>query len=169
MERGRREYRFVPSELNGLMRATLKSMDYPVHIGGFRLRKAFAPGLLPLKCDPDALGEALANLLANSLKYSGARKELAVSTLSVGDMVGVRVQDWGIGIPPEEQARIFEPYYRSPREKALQAGGVGLGLALVKSIVDAHGGNVDLVSVPGQGSVFTLWFPRAVVPSRAAR
>ena len=84
---------------------------------------------------------------------------MAFSTHSAGDSVGVRVQDWGIGIPLEELNHVFEPYYRSAQEKANQAGGVGLGLALVKSILDAHGGHVDVLSVPGQGSIFTLWFP----------
>lgn len=159
LERGKREYKMVPSDLNQLVRETLLSMEYPIRMGGFKLRKSISRGKLMMEADRDALNEAVGNLISNAIKYSAAKRNLTVGTLRLHDWVGVRVQDQGIGIPQEEHAKIFEPFYRSPVEKANVVGGVGLGLALVKNIVDAHGGYVDVVSVPGKGSTFTLWFP----------
>ena len=159
MEKGRREYRLEILEVNRLVRDALQSMAYPLQAGGFTLKKAFRRGPLLIRGDAEALAEAVGNLVDNGLKYSGGQKRLAVSTQLEEGSVGIRVQDWGIGISPEEQGKIFEPFFRSTDPLAHSVGGVGLGLALVKNIVDAHGGQVDVLSVPGQGSVFTLWFP----------
>jgi signal transduction histidine kinase len=159
MERGRREFKMVPSNLNLIVKDTLVSMAYPISIGGFKVKRSIARRRLMLEADRDALNEAIGNLIANAIKYSGSQKTVGIATLRMNDWVGVRVQDWGIGIPQEDQAKIFEPFYRSRQEKAKSVGGVGLGLALVKDIVDAHGGYVDVVSAPGKGSIFTLWLP----------
>lgn len=164
IERGGREYKMVPSDLNEVVRETLHSMEYPLRMGGFRLRRRYDRGVLHFEADRDAVNEAVGNLIANAIKYSGSERRLAVETLRMPDYVGVRVRDWGIGIPQDEQSRIFEPFFRSGQEKAKSAGGVGLGLALVKHIVDAHGGYVDVVSSPAQGSIFTLWFPGKGTP-----
>jgi signal transduction histidine kinase len=159
LERGKREYKMVSSNLNQIVRETLQSMEYPIHMGGFKLKKNISRQKLMLEADRDALNEAIGNLITNGIKYSTSKKVLAIGTVRLNDWVVVRVQDWGSGIPQEEHSKIFEPFYRSPHEKGNVVGGVGLGLALVKNIVDEHGGYVDLVSVPGKGSTFTLWFP----------
>jgi signal transduction histidine kinase len=162
IERGKREYRLVGADLNTLVRDTLRSMEYPLKMGGFRLEKRITRNRLPLEADADAVNEVVGNLVTNAIKYSASRKVVRVETIRSKDYVGVKVRDWGIGIPQSEQRRIFDPFYRSPREKAKAAGGVGLGLALVKHIVDAHGGYIDVVSAPDSGSVFTVWFPGKV-------
>jgi signal transduction histidine kinase len=76
-----------------------------------------------------------------------------------GRVVRISVEDRGLGIDPADRAHVFEPFYRGQQAAALQIHGSGLGLSLVRKIVDAHGGRVDVVSTPGSGSTFTIELP----------
>jgi signal transduction histidine kinase len=113
-----------------------------------------------VKADPDAVRQALLNLIDNAVKYSPERKEVTVSVADGPDAVVVAVKDRGIGIAPADRARIFEAFYRSPQAVEHDPTGVGLGLKIVSHIMAAHGGRVDVAGEPGQGSVFSLVFPR---------
>ena len=112
-----------------------------------------------MRHDPEALSQALINLLNNAIKYSPETKTIAVSVRREGDRVLVSVTDRGIGIPKAEQKRIFEKFYRVESSLVHTTKGSGLGLALVQHIMEAHGGRVELVSAPGEGSTFTLSLP----------
>jgi signal transduction histidine kinase len=81
----------------------------------------------------------------------------------MGREVQITIADRGIGIDPQEQSRIFDPFYRAPDVVAAQIQGAGLGLSLVRRIVDAHGGRITVQSVPGAGSAFTVVLPAAAV------
>ena len=110
---------------------------------------------LPLvDADPDALERILANLVGNAVKYSPAGSEVRLSARRAGAMVEVEVTDHGPGIPDEALARIFEPYYRAPDVGAVR--GTGLGLAVVKALVEAHGGAIRVESVLGAGTRVTF-------------
>ena len=109
--------------------------------------------------DPEALSQALINLLNNAIKYSPEDKAIAVSARREGEQVLVSVVDRGIGIPKGEQKRIFEKFYRVETSVVHTTKGSGLGLALVQHIAEAHGGRVEVTSSPGEGSTFTLSFP----------
>jgi signal transduction histidine kinase len=109
--------------------------------------------------DPDAIKQALANLVDNALKYSTERRWLGVSARREGQWVVIDVADEGVGIPPGEAERIFEKFYRIGRSETQGTRGSGVGLALVKHIAEAHGGRVNVESRPGQGSRFALFLP----------
>jgi signal transduction histidine kinase len=110
------------------------------------------------RLNTEALTEALLNLLDNAMKFSAEHRTLKVRTGSQPGEVYVEVEDSGIGIPRELQSKIFERFYRVTASAENQKRGSGLGLALVKQIMDTHSGRVDLWSRPGQGSTFRLTF-----------
>jgi signal transduction histidine kinase len=118
-----------------------------------------APGLPPIRADREALSRAVWNLLENASKYSAPRTPIHVFARRAGDAVEVGVEDQGIGIPKAEQVRIFQKFVRGDAAQKGGIGGVGIGLALVQRIMEAHGGSVQVTSEPGRGSTFTLVFP----------
>ena len=99
------------------------------------------------------------NLVDNAIKYSGGRREVTVRLVPANDSVEIQEEDRGIGIEPEDRERIFEAFFRSPRSAHHNPEGVGLGLKIVKHIMDAHGGRIGLRSEPGKGTTFSLIFP----------
>jgi two-component system phosphate regulon sensor histidine kinase PhoR len=115
----------------------------------------------PALADPDALAQAVANLLDNAIKYAPPESDIRLCLGQQDGYVTLAVQDHGLGIPREEQTRIFERFYRVSTGLVHNVKGSGLGLAIVKHIVEAHQGHVTLESTPGQGSTFTLHLPLA--------
>lgn len=115
--------------------------------------------LPPIQADRDALGRAVANLLENAGKYSPPGTAIHVAARRSGDSVQISVEDHGNGIPREEQGRLFERFVRGADAQRSGVRGIGIGLALVKAVAEAHGGAVKLASEPGQGSTFTLVIP----------
>jgi len=109
--------------------------------------------------DADKFTEALGNVLANACKYSPLGSPVTVQLLAAGDEVGVQVEDAGAGMDEEVLSRVFERFYRG--ESAASVPGSGLGMSIVKEIMDIHGGRVDIVSQPERGTTVTLWLPRA--------
>lgn len=118
-------------------------------------------GLPPLSGDPTALKHALQNLLSNAAKYGAAGGWIGISASSQGDSVRIEVADRGAGIPANEIGQIFDPFYRGSKAVADQIHGTGLGLSLVKRIVEAHEGSVSVESEPGSGARFILNLPAA--------
>jgi signal transduction histidine kinase len=108
--------------------------------------------------DPARIGHVFSNLLTNALKYTPPGGRVRISAEPLEKYVRFIVEDSGIGIPEEYLGRIFERFFRVPREK--QPGGAGLGLAIAKEIVDAHGGTIAVESKPGEGSKFTFTLER---------
>ncbi len=159
IERGVKKYHPAPLELNALVREVLDTFQYQFKMLGFTVETSLSPQRLPVHADRDALIEALSNLIANAMKYSGASRWIKISTKVQGKMAEVTVWDRGIGISADELQTIFEPFYRSADADVQRAGGAGLGLALVKHVMEAHGGTVSVESEPGKGSRFTLHLP----------
>lgn len=159
IESGRRVYSLVPTAVEPLVRETLETFSVPLAQDGFKVDVQVAPDLPEVPLDADALGQALANLIDNAIKYSAERKTLSI-TARLGDGgLALTVADEGIGIPGEEQRRIFDKFYRVGRSETQGRRGSGVGLALVRHVAQAHGGRVTVESHPGQGSRFTLWLP----------
>jgi len=161
IERNSMRYRFAPVDIAPLLRRTFDSMAYQ-----FRSENADAAAELPerlpeVNADPEAIQQLVINLLTNALKY--ARNNAIVRLIADSDdaSVAITVKDNGIGISDSELERIFDPFYRSPAASASKAGGAGLGLALVRSIVDAHGGGITVISEVGKGSSFVVRLPAA--------
>jgi signal transduction histidine kinase len=112
-----------------------------------------------LDADPALLRRALDNLLDNAAKYSGEETEVALEARRDVGAVVIEVRDRGIGIEPADLPRLFTPFFRTDRSRTRATGGVGLGLALARRIVEAHGGTIEVESVPDQGTTFRLRLP----------
>jgi len=121
------------------------------------------PDLPPILADAMGLRSSLQNLIANALKYGGTGQWVRVAASKVnargGPAVRIAVSDHGFGIPPSDLPHIFEPFFRGAEAQSRQIRGNGLGLSIVKSIVEAHGGRVSVESAPGQGSTFVMTLP----------
>jgi len=116
-----------------------------------------------VEADPTALQHCIQNLIENALKYSPPDSRVTVGCWSANGTHAVDVQDRGIGIPRDEQVKVFEKFYRGRQAAELDSQGVGIGLALVKHVVESHGGSVTVESTVGTGSRFSLTLPRAKV------
>ncbi|MEO8698654.1 MAG: HAMP domain-containing sensor histidine kinase [Kofleriaceae bacterium] len=115
---------------------------------------------LPLvRLDQNAFTLAVLNLIDNAIKYAADGKKIKLKLTSDAERVMLSIRDWGQGIDPEEQERIFERFYRAKAVRLKPIRGSGIGLALVQHIARAHGGDVTVESAPGQGSTFTIWLP----------
>ena len=126
---------------------------------GIEVVVSVEPPGLTVRGDARQLATAVANLLDNAVAYSPPDTRVAVSARPRGDEVDVAVTDQGIGIAPADRQRVFERFYRVDPARSRSTGGTGLGLAIVKHIVTNHGGSVDVWSLEGTGSTFTLSLP----------
>ncbi|HET9488148.1 MAG TPA: HAMP domain-containing sensor histidine kinase [Methylomirabilota bacterium] len=161
IESGRRTYVPVPTAVEPLVRESVEGFSVPLAQQGFKVEVQVAPDLPEVPLDADAVAQALANLVDNAIKYSAERKSLRVEARAAEGHLVLEVADEGIGIPREEQSRIFDKFYRVGRSETQGRRGSGVGLALVRHVAEAHGGRVTVESRPGEGSRFTLWFPLA--------
>jgi len=118
--------------------------------------------------DHNLLVTAVRNLLDNAVAYSGENTRVGVGVSLADDLVEIAVVDQGIGISADEQARVFERFYRVDPARSRDTGGTGLGLSIVKHVAADHGGEVTMWSEPGRGSTFTLRIPAADVPAGQA-
>jgi signal transduction histidine kinase len=133
-----------------------KNADCAVHI-------ELPPSLPPIVGEASALRRVFENLISNAAKHGGQGGWIGISGASHEDTVPptveIRVADRGRGIPPDEQAEIFHPFFRGASAQAEQVHGSGLGLSLVREIVEAHGGMVSVDSETGKGTTFTVRLP----------
>ena len=122
------------------------------------LLKADRP-LPSVTVDSAALTQAINNLVDNAVKYSGSQKKAVVSATADDEYLKISVKDFGIGIKREELDKVFDRFYRGGDELTRTVKGSGLGLTLVKQIIEAHGGSVQVESEPGRGSTFSIRIP----------
>jgi signal transduction histidine kinase len=109
--------------------------------------------------DPQRLGQVIDNLLSNAIKFTPKGGRVAVNLSSNDGVAAIEVKDSGVGIPEDEQRLLFDRLYRAPSATASAVPGVGLGLTIVKAIVDAHDGRVLIDSEPGAGATFRVELP----------
>lgn len=159
IEAGGKEYEFKETNLPDLVRATLDSYRFQIEQNGFAFEENISGDIPPVNVDREAIARSLLNLVNNALKYSKDRKFVGVSLYRANGSVKLEVHDHGIGIPPGEQEKIFEKFYRCGDPLVHNIKGSGLGLSLVRHIVRAHGGDVLVESVPDKGSKFTIALP----------
>lgn len=165
MEAGLRPYRMEPADLSESVKKVLSRMDTQFDQGQFTVTTKIEPDLPRVLADEGAAEQAIENLLANAVKYSGDAKHIEVSASRVNGHIVVSVTDHGIGISRREQGRIFRKFYRVQRELGGGPQGTGLGLAIVDHTMRGHGGFVRVESEPDSGSTFSLHFP---IPSENA-
>jgi signal transduction histidine kinase len=159
IEAGHKEYEFKETNLPDLVRSTLDSYRFQIEQNGFAFEENISRDIPPVNVDREAIARSLLNLVNNALKYSKDRKFIGVSLYRTNGSVKLEVRDHGIGIPPSEQEKIFEKFYRCGDPLVHNIKGSGLGLALVRHIVRAHGGDVQVESAPEKGSKFTIALP----------
>src|SRR5215469_2598106 len=159
IEAGRKEYEFKETNLAELIRTTLDSYRFQIEQNGFAFEENIAGDIPPVNVDREAIARSLLNLVNNALKYSKDQKFIGVSLYRANGSVKLEVRDKGIGIPPAEQEKIFEKFYRCGDPLVHNIKGSGLGLSLVRHIARAHGGEVLVESAPEKGSKFTIALP----------
>ncbi len=159
MEAGRRPYRFDRLDAGALARDVVEEFRLEAGGLGFAVTCGLDSAAYPVAADREALSRALWNLLDNAVKYSGASRAIEVEVRRADGVVSIGVRDHGIGIPAAEQKRIFQKFVRGEAARSGGIKGTGLGLAMVRHIVDAHGGTVEVRSAAGEGSAFTIALP----------
>jgi signal transduction histidine kinase len=155
---GRTEYRFEPLDTAGWLRDVAAEFQSMLETGDRRVELSIPDQLPSITADRQSLSTALHNLLDNAVKYSPGRGSVWLEAEPIDDEIVIRVRDAGVGIPRDEQARIFDRFYRG-RQLADEVRGTGLGLSLVRHIVSTHDGTIGLASVPGEGTTFTMRLP----------
>jgi len=128
------------------------------HKDGIRLTIESAPDLAAIHVDPGRMAQVLGNLVSNALRHTPAGGQIALSAGRSPGQIWLRVRDTGAGIAAEDLPHIFRRFYRSDQSRS-RNGESGLGLAIARSIVEAHGGQITAESTPGQGTTFTITFP----------
>lgn len=159
IEAGRKKYTLKESDINGVVGEVFNTYRYHMTTNGFNFSFESEENLPRVMLDCEAVSQAVINLIDNAAKYSTDKKVIKVVAGKEGDYVFVEVSDEGIGIPVEDQERIFEKFFRVSTGDVHNVKGTGLGLTLVKHIMDAHHGIVTVKSRVGQGSTFRLSFP----------
>lgn len=161
IESGRRDYRLLACDVNELLEEIVAGYRRPITAAGFELEVQIEDDLPPIQADRDALSQAILNLLDNAVKYSPEEKFIALRASRRGSEVAIEMEDRGIGIAPGDQSKVFEKFHRAGNPLTPTTRGSGLGLALAKHAVEAHGGRIRLRSAVGQGSCFTILLPVA--------
>lgn len=161
---GKQRYDFRPIDLAAIIENAVAASQSQIREKNFQLETSITPNLPQVKGDSAALRRALQNLISNAMKYDGKRRWARVSAEQSPDTpneIQVAVADRGMGIEAEDIPHIFEPFYRGREAVAAQIEGSGVGLSIVKQIVEAHGGSIEVKSTPGVGSTFTFRLPVA--------
>jgi two-component system phosphate regulon sensor histidine kinase PhoR len=159
LEASKKRFNFESIQLNDLYLGIQETYFHHLHDKGFTLKFEPSEDLGLIQGDREAISEAIINLLDNAVKYSSEKKHITVRTGRDFNYRYIDVTDEGIGIAKKHQAEIFEQFFRAPTGDVHTTKGSGLGLTLVKKIMEAHHGQVTVVSSPGKGSTFRLKFP----------
>lgn len=155
-EAGAAAYRFEVLDANEFLRGIVNEFQERVAALGYAIDLHAPERELPVRADREALARAIWNLLDNAVKYSPECRTVWVDVEHDVNRISIAVRDRGLGIPAHEQQEIFDKFVRGAGSKALRIKGTGIGLAMVRHIVQAHGGEIRLSSEPGQGSRFTM-------------
>jgi len=168
IEAGRKTYVFAAVDMAEVIEDVLSSYRYQIINSGFDIQTNIPVSLPPVLIDCDAMAQAISNLLDNAIKYSGKVKRLTITAETLGSDLSIEIADQGIGIPRAEQSKVFEKFYRVGNGLVHDVKGSGLGLSLVKHIIEAHHGTISVESEVGKGSRFRILLPLAPLVHTAA-
>jgi len=154
-----------PTEVAPLVEDVVRTMRAQTEAGNQSLTEDIPPDLPLINVEPDRIRQILVNLLTNAHEYSPEGASIAVAARPVGAEVEISVSDNGQGIPEEQIGRIFERFTRGDAGLTQRVGGTGLGLAISKSLVELHGGSIEVESTLGAGSTFRVRLPIAPAPA----
>jgi signal transduction histidine kinase len=161
MESGRKQYRIAPHDVFGVVRAAVTDFREEALASGFQVEMDLDARAATIQADGEELRRAIRNLLENAVKYSPECRTVWVEGRVNHRQVAISVRDRGIGIDPREQRQIFRKFVRGAAAKKAGIKGTGIGLSMVRQIVDACGGKIRLESAAGAGSTFTILLPLA--------
>lgn len=168
VSRGRIELRHERSDLATLVQGALDVCGPSIANAGHRLTVELPGTPMPLVCDPTRVVQVICNLLSNAVKYTPPGGHITLSARRRDDLFEVSVRDTGIGIPSDMLARVFDMFTQVPHAIERSQGGLGIGLTLVKRLVELHGGQVEAKSVgPGLGSEFIVRLPERMTAHAA--
>ena len=156
---GTREMNFETVAVSEWLPKILLSSRETAQRKGLSWLQNVPPGLPEIRLDPQRMAQAVSNLTANAIKYTPRGGTVEVAAGESDAMVWILVHDTGPGIPVEEQAKIFEPFFRGTQKQRIKQG-MGLGLNIARDYVIAHYGRIEVDSTPGLGSTFTIWLPK---------
>jgi two-component system phosphate regulon sensor histidine kinase PhoR len=159
MEAGAKPYRLQPLDPALLVQKVVTDFQTEAACNGYGVELSIHEGLPEVNADSDALTHAVWNLLDNAVKYSPDQRAIWVDVERQGEAIAIAVRDKGLGIPVGEQKTVFRKFVRGAAASASNVKGSGVGLAMVRHIVAAHGGEITVASEPGQGSTFTMLLP----------
>jgi two-component system phosphate regulon sensor histidine kinase PhoR len=159
IEKGLKDYSFREIHFNKIVKDVIDLMQYTIKMKGFKLQIQLGDYDDLIYGDADAIIEVIENIISNAIRFSKEMKEIKVSTYSKNNFVCVDIEDNGIGIEQSDIEKIFDPFFRSDNAKVKKIDGTGLGLPIVKHIVEEHKGKILIRSTLEQGSIFTLCFP----------
>jgi signal transduction histidine kinase len=159
IEQDRMVYRPRPTSIGDVTRRAVRALEYPLQQEGFSLDITGEEELPPVSVDPDALEQAILNLLTNAMKYSGDSRQIDLRLALEDGHAVIEVTDHGTGIAPHELERLTEKFYRVPTAENRNVPGTGLGLTLVDHMATAHGGELHVRSLIGEGSSFAIRLP----------
>jgi signal transduction histidine kinase len=159
MEAGARQYHFEELDTSKLIHKVVAEFGPQLEAQGRHIELSGTPAPLKIDGDPEAISVALRNLVDNAIKYSPGRPTVWIEWGKSSHYVAIRVRDQGPGIPESERRKIFRRFVRGSAAEATNAKGSGVGLAMVRHIVAAHGGEITISSETGRGSVFTMLLP----------
>lgn len=155
---------YATIDVDRLTRQSVAAVQERYDIKGVALRVHLQQALPPLWADEQRLSQVLGNLLDNALRHTPPGGQVDLSCVRDGDRLSIAVADTGEGIAPEHLARLFERFYRADAARDREHGGAGLGLAIAKALVQAHGGSISVASPGlGAGATFTVDLPAAQV------
>lgn len=156
-EKGKQKYNFEEVNVTLLLNEAIHDLEYWLVEKNFVLVKEIEEHVTSI-ADREALKQAIINLLNNAIKFSIKKKEICVRLKKEHEMVMIQVEDKGIGIPEDQREIVFQPFYRVGQKNAEDISGTGLGLSVVKEIVEAHRGKILVDSQLNKGSTFTILF-----------
>ena len=159
IERGKKSYTLEETDIASLIYDTVDRYQRRMRNKSLQINLSIQPGMPNIEVDSKTIEQVLHNLLDNAIKYSENAKAIDLHTEMDNSHIIISVRDYGIGIAKEDQTRIFERFYRAGNKKTHNIKGSGIGLALVKEIVEAHGGKTQVSSRLGEGSTFSVYLP----------
>jgi len=159
MEEGRKEFEFEKNDIGALLLEIVSAVQDRVRHEDFEIQLKIEKSLPSIMADSASISQSITNLIDNAIKFSGKAKRVVIKSFTEDQYLVISVQDFGIGIKKEELDKVFDRFYRGGDELTRTVKGSGLGLTLVKQIVEAHKGKVHVESEPGQGSTFTIRLP----------
>jgi signal transduction histidine kinase len=159
IEEGRKQFVLEKTDIRTLLQQIVSSIQDRVRHEGFSIELEIKKDLPVIMVDRVAMAQAITNLIDNAVKYSGESKRVVVSASDEGASLHIAVKDFGIGIRREDLDKVFERFFRGGDELTRTVKGSGLGLTLVREIVEAHHGTVYAESEPGKGSAFFITLP----------